>query len=153
MPAALPAFTGVYVFGDSLVDPRNDLRAADLLASFLFVGVPDGAPTADKGYFEGRFTDGFNFADLIANKFLGVPTQPTFPFGFSAPVLGITIPSGSPPSGTNLSFAYGGATAIRGDNVAPGLDEQTSIYGDNYTADPNALYIIAIGANDVRALV
>jgi phospholipase/lecithinase/hemolysin len=152
MPAA-QTYSGVYVFGDSLVDPGNDLRAAQLLGSFPFVSVPNGAPTADKGYFDGRFTDGFNFADLIANKFQDSPTKPTFPFGFSAPVLGITVPFENQPTGTNLSFAYGGATAIRGDNPAPGLDEQTSIYGDNYTADPNALYVVAIGANDIRALV
>jgi phospholipase/lecithinase/hemolysin len=153
MPPALPAFSGVYVFGDSLVDPGNDLRAAQVLAAFPFVNVPSGAPTADKGYFEGRFTDGFNFADLISNKFLSAPTKPTFPFGFSDPVLGLTVPFENQPSGINLSFAYGGATAIRGDNPAPGLDDQTNIYGDNYTADPNALYIVSIGANDVRNLV
>jgi phospholipase/lecithinase/hemolysin len=151
MPAALPGFTGVYVFGDSLVDPGNDLRAAEFIGSFPFVGIPNGAPTAANGYFEGRFSDGFNFADLISNKFLGSPTKPTFPFGFSA--AGITVPFENQPSGTNLSFAYGGATAIRGDNVAPGLDDQTNIYTQNYTSDPNALYIVSIGANDIRNLV
>jgi hypothetical protein len=152
MPAS-PSYSGVYVFGDSLVDPGNDLRAAQFIGSFPFVDLPAGAPTADKGYFDGRFTDGLNFADLISNKFISSPTKPTFPFGFSDPVLGITVPFENRPTGINLSFAYGGATAIRGDNPAPGLDEQTNIYGDNYTADPNALYIVSIGSNDVRALV
>ena len=152
MPAA-PAFSGVYVFGDSLVDPGNDLRAADVLGALPFVDVPSGAPTAANGYFDGRFSDGLNFADLIANKFLNSPTKPTFPYGFSDPVLGLTVPFENKPTGVNLSFAYGGATAIRGDNPAPGLDDQTNIYGDHYTSDPNALYIVAIGSNDIRALV
>src|ERR1700716_3959681 len=54
--AALPAFSGVYVFGDSLVDPGNDLKAAQLLNGLPFAFLPKGAPTADKGDFEGRFT-------------------------------------------------------------------------------------------------
>jgi len=153
MPAALPAYSGVYVFGDSLVDPGNDLRAADVLGALPFVDVPHGAPTEANGYFEGRFSDGFTFADLIANKFLGSPTKPTFPYGFSDPVFGLTTPFENKPTGVNLNFAYGGATAIRGDNPAPGLDDQTNIYGDHYTSDPNALYVVSIGANDVRNLV
>lgn len=150
--AALPAFTGVYVFGDSLVDPGNDLKAAKLIGSLPIVDVPSGAPTADHGYFQGRFTDGFNFADLISNKLLSVPTKATFPYGYTDPLFGLSIPFLNRPEGVNLSFAYGGAKAIRGDDLAPGLDDQTGIYG-NYTADPNALYVISIGANDVLDLV
>ena len=150
--AALPAYTGVYVFGDSLVDPGNDLRAADLIGDLPFVGVPDGAPTADKGYFEGRFTDGYNGADLIANKLLHEPTQPTFAFGIKDPLLGLSVPFLSKPDGVNLSFAYGGAMAIQPDSLPPDLHDQVAIY-DNFTADPNALYLIVIGANDIRALV
>lgn len=147
------AYSGVYVFGDSLVDPGNDLRAAELLDEFPFVSLPSGAPTAEKGYFEGRFTDGYNFADLISNKLLNVPTKPTFPYGFEDPLFGLSIPFVNRPEGDNLSFAYGGASAIQGDlDPAPGLDAQTDIYG-NYTPDPNALYVVAIGANDLRAMV
>jgi len=144
--------SAVYVFGDSLVDPGNDLKAAQLLDAFPFVGLPSGAPTADKGYFAGRFTDGYNFADLIGDKLLGVATKATFPYGFSDPVLGLTVPFVDRPEGNNLSFAYGGAKAIRGTDPAPGLRAQTDIYR-NFPADPNALYVIAIGANDVLALV
>jgi lysophospholipase L1-like esterase len=150
--AALPAFSGVYVFGDSLVDPGNDLRAARLLNELPFAFLPKGAPTADKGYFEGRFTDGYNFADLISNKLLHEPTAATFPYGFTDPLFGLSIPFVSRPEGSNLSFAYGGALAIQGGDPPPGLDAQTDIYR-NFTPDPNALYVIAIGANDVRALV
>ena len=71
----MPSFTGVYVFGDSLVDPGNDLRAAQKLGDLPFVSVPSAAPTADKGYYQGRFSDGYNFADLISNKELGVGMQ------------------------------------------------------------------------------
>jgi len=150
--SALPTFTGVYVFGDSLVDPGNALKAAEFLDDLPFTSSPDRAPTADKGYFLGRFSDGYNFADLISNKLLLTPTKTTFPYGFEDPLLGIPITIGGKPSGANLSFAYGGAQAIRGDELVPDLDEQTDAYR-NYTADPNALYIITIGGNDIRELV
>src|SRR4051794_25633320 len=105
----MPGFTGVYVFGDSLVDSGNALRAAQLLNDIPFNSLPNGAPTADKGYFQGRFTDGYNFADLVANKFVGAPTDHTFPYGFETPLFGATIPFASKPTGVNLNFAYGGA--------------------------------------------
>ena len=149
--AALPAFSGVYVFGDSLVDPGNDLRAAQLLNGLPFAFLPKGAPTPDKGYFEGRFTDGYNFADLISNKLLHEPTAATFPYGITDAVFGFSIPFVNRPEGHNLSFAYGGALATQGD-LPPGLSAQVGIY-QNFMPDPNALYVIAIGSNDVRALV
>ena len=110
MPSsALPAFTGVYVFGDSLVDPGNALEAAEFIDDIPFNSLPSGAPTADKGYFQGRFTDGWNFADLISNKLIGQVGKTTFPYGFKDPLFGIDIPFTSRPSGANLSFAFGGA--------------------------------------------
>lgn len=150
--AALPAYSGVYVFGDSLVDPGNDLRAAQLLSQLPFDILPNGAPTADKGYFEGRFTDGYNFADLISNKLLHEATAATFPYGFTESLLGLPIALGNRPDGNNLSFAYGGALALPGGGPPPWLSAQTDIYR-SFTPDPNALYVITIGSNDVRALV
>lgn len=150
---ALPGFTGVYVFGDSLVDPGNALQAAQLVARFPFIGLPEGAPLASEGYFQGRFTDGYNFADLISNKMLLVATKTTFPYGFEDPLLGIDLPFVSRPTGANLSFAYGGAQAVQGNEDVPDLDDQTDAYGKFATADPNALYIVTIGGNDVRELV
>ena len=144
--------TGVFVFGDSLVDPGNDLRAAELLGRFPFVSVPDGAPTADRGYFEGRFSNGYNFADLISNKALGLATKPTFPYGVAETLLGGLPPIGNRPEGENLNFAYGGARVIQGPDPAPALGAQVEIYS-NFDADPNAIYVVAIGANDVLSLV
>lgn len=149
----LPAFSGVFVFGDSLVDPGNALKAANFLGSLPFTSTPERAPTADKGYFEGRFTDGYNFADLVSNKLLLQPTKTTFPYGFEDPLLGIPITLGGRPDGNNLSFAYGGAQAIRGEELVPDLDEQTDAYRTFPSADPNALYIITIGGTDLRELV
>ena len=150
---SLPAFSGVYVFGDSLVDSGNALRAAELAARFPFIGLPEGAPLASKGYFEGRFTDGYNFADLVSNKMLLAPTSPTFPYGFEDPLLGIPLPFVGRPTGANLNFAYGGAQAIQGTEDVPDLDDQTDAYRNFPAADPNALYIVTMGGNDLRELV
>jgi Ca2+-binding RTX toxin-like protein len=153
MGAFSTAVSGVYVFGDSLVDPGNALKAANFLDSLPFTSAPDRAPTADKGYFLGRFSDGYNFADLISNKLVLTATKATFPYGFEDPLLGIPINWGGRPSGVNLSFAYGGAQALQGDEVVPDLDTQTDAYRTYPAADPNALYIVTIGGNDVRELV
>jgi phospholipase/lecithinase/hemolysin len=149
MPAS---FSGVFVFGDSLVDPGNDLAVFDFLKRFPF-DLPDGAPTADRGYFEGRFTNGYNLADLIANKLVAQASQATFPYGISSALFGTSLPIGGAPSGNDLSFAYGGATAGGGGAPAPSLHQQTSIYLGGFNADPNALYVVNIGANDVLKLV
>jgi len=150
----LPAlqFSGVYVFGDSLVDSGNDLKAAQVIDAFPFASLPEGAPTADKGYFEGRFTDGYNFTDLISNKLLSTPTKATFPYGFEDPVFGLRVPFANRPEGASLNFAYGGAQAVGGAPI-PNLDGQTDAYRGFPSGNPTGLYIITIGANDVRALV
>jgi phospholipase/lecithinase/hemolysin len=146
------SFSGVYVFGDSLVDPGNDLAAYNFLKRFPF-DLPDGAPTSDKGYFEGRFTNGFNYADLVSNKFVSQPTTATFPYGVSNAVFGTNLPVVGKPDGNNLSFAYGGATVGSGGDPAPSLHLQTDIYLGGFNADPNAVYVVNIGANDILKLV
>lgn len=149
------AYTGVFVLGDSLVDAGNALKLANWYGDLTFSDLPDGAPTADKGYFQGRFTNGYTFADLIANKETGLVTKPVFPYGYEDPWLGVPIaPFASDPSGKTLNFAYGGAQIIRGSEAVPDLDGQTDAFKDavDNRPDPNALYIVTIGGNDVRSL-
>src|SRR5688572_13771298 len=138
-------YSAVHVFGDSLVDSGNVLRLADFVDSLPLSSQPDGTPTADKGYFLGRFTDGFNFADLISNKFVSVPAKPVFPFGFEDPLLGIPFPFEGDPQGNNLNFAYGGARIV--DGRLPDLDDQTDAYREavDGQADGNALHLVTIG--------
>src|SRR4030095_3969095 len=106
------AYTGVYVFGDSLVDSGNVLKLAKLYGDLTFSDLPDGAPTTELGYYDGRFSDGFTFADLLANKVVGQVSHPTFPFGYVDPWTGTEIAPWEPdPNGISLNFAYGGAPA------------------------------------------
>src|SRR5687768_418938 len=148
-------YSGVYVFGDSLVDAGNALKLAEWYGDLTFSDLPDGAPAADLGYYKGRFSDGYTFADLLSNKEIGAVTKPVFPYGFEDPWLGIPIsPFASDPSGNNLNFAYGGAQIRQGSEAVPDLDGQTDAFRDavDGDADPNALYLVTIGGNDVRSL-
>lgn len=149
-------YTGVFVFGDSLVDSGNALKLANFYGDLTFSDLPEGAPTAQLGYYKGRFTDGYNYADLISNKYTGQVTKPVFPFGFEDPWLGIPVdPFASDPSGNNLNFAYGGSQIRNGDEAVPDLDSQTDAFKDavDNDADSNALYLVTMGGNDVRSLV
>lgn len=148
-------YSGVYVFGDSLVDAGNALKLAQWYDGLPLSDLPEGAPTAELGYFQGRFSNGYSFADLVANKTIGVVTKPVFPYNYEDPWLGVPIaPWALDPNGNNLNFAYGGAQIRQGDEVVPDLDGQTDAFRDavDGDADPNALYLITMGGNDVRSL-
>lgn len=149
------SYTGAFVFGDSLVDGGNALKLAQKYADLPLTRLPEEAPIAERGYFEGRFSDGYTFSDLIANKAVGSVTKPVFPYGFDDPWIGLPIsPFKADPVGNELNFAYGGAKIRRGREVVPDLDGQTDAFRNavDGRADPNALYMVIMGGNDVRAL-
>jgi phospholipase/lecithinase/hemolysin len=149
------AFTHVFVIGDSLVDAGNALELAEWYDGLPFQDLPEGAPTEDLGYFLGRFSNGYTFADLVANKAIGVVTEPVFPYHFEDPWLGIPIaPFAGDPTGNNQNYAYGGSHIRNGDEVVPDLDEQTDALRDAVDGDipSSALIIVTLGGNDVRDL-
>jgi len=149
------AYTGAYVFGDSLVDSGNALKLAQWYGSLPFTDLPEGAPTTELGYFKGRFSDGYTYTDLISNKVIGQVSKAVFPFGYVDPWIGAPLdPFASDPSGNNLNFAYGGSHVIKGDEVVSDFDDQTDAFKDavDHHADPNALYMVTFGGNDVRDL-
>lgn len=149
------AYSAVYVFGDSLVDPGNALELAEWYDGLPLQDLPEGAPTEELGYFEGRFSNGYTFADLVSNKAIGKVTDPIFPYHFEDPWLGIPIdPFEGDPDGNNLNFAYGGSHIRQGDEVVPDLDQQTDAFRDAVDGDapPGALYLITTGGNDIRDL-
>lgn len=151
----MPPYSGVFVFGDSLVDSGNALKLAEWYDGLPLQELPEGAPTASKGYFEGRFSDGYTYADYLSNKYAGAVTKPVFPYRYEDPYLGLPISPFSPdPTGNNLNFAYGGARVRQGPEAVPDLDGQTDAFKgavDGH-ADPNALYVVTMGGNDVRDL-
>ncbi|MGI4879633.1 MAG: SGNH/GDSL hydrolase family protein [Janthinobacterium lividum] len=126
--AAAPALAAkqpdkIVVFGDSLVDAGN--------ISFLTGGAYD---PPSKGYFPGRFTNGPDYTDLLSQRLYGQLSTPS--------LLG----------GTN--YAFGGARIVNDGDAVPDLAVQVGGYlaAVGQVADPNALYIINDGGNDVYGI-
>jgi len=138
VPAAAGPFSSVIVFGDSLIDSGN-VQAASLAG-----GEEDPTPAA-LGYYQGRFTNGPTYADLLSERLTGSGLSTTFPY---------PLEGAPPPEGRNLNFGYGGAQAILGVDPVPTVAEQVAAYAAMPTADdPNALYVINIGGNDLFQVV
>jgi outer membrane lipase/esterase len=120
-------FSAEYVFGDSLSDNGN-------LASI-------GVKFTDPPSFHDSFTNGTVAVQLLAQS-LGLSANPSD--WLTSPIA---------PAGTN--YAVGGATsalAALGGPTLINLPEQVAAYSAfvKGQADPNALYVVMIGGNDVR---
>jgi phospholipase/lecithinase/hemolysin len=124
MAANPPRPNKMVIFGDSLVDAGN-INA--LVGSDIFNPVA-------AGYFPGRFTNGPDYTDIISKHIYGSFTQPS--------LLG----------GNN--FAFGGARVVNHGDPIPDLAFQLGAYFGTTggLADPDALYIINLGGNDVFGL-
>lgn len=115
-------FTSLTIFGDSLVDAGN---------IFTFTG--GAVPDSNLGYFNGRFTNGYDYTDLLSIELFGAPTVASLQ------------------GGTN--FAFGGARASNTSGI-PDLGEQLGLYAGYLAApgnevDANGLYILNFGGNDI----
>lgn len=119
--AATPVYSALYVFGDSYCDVGNLYAATS--------GYEPAAP-----YYNGRFSNGPLWVDHVAG-FLGVPMK--------ASLVG----------GTNYAFGGAWATAPQAlpGGTIPSVPEQVALYLANAKgkADPNALYILEGGGNDI----
>jgi len=126
-PAGAKVFSQLVVFGDSLADTGNAHYGA------LGLGLPDPTPAA-VGYYNGRFSNGENHIDYLNRALVGGPSKPF--------LLG----------GTN--YAVGGARAVTNADASPDLRAQVGYFSSTPGAvplDPNALYFVGFGSNDVRA--
>lgn len=130
--SAVP-FTDVYIVGDSLSDSGNlSIAAADAAAALPPGSVPEIPPVPP--YFDGRFSNGPNFADLVAAR-LGFSAEPS--------LLG----------GNN--YAYGGARTDNHPFDTLGgrdmLQQKDALLADNPGGlDGDALYIVFGGSNDLQ---
>ena len=117
--AASPSYDNLFVFGDSYCDVGNIFA--------LTGGAEPAAP-----YYNGRFSNGPIWLDHVAG-FLGLPLK--------ASVLGGT------------DYAFGGAWVTEPQSVTgvPSVSEQVQMYLTQHhgKADPNALYILEGGGNDI----
>ena len=143
--AAVGPYDNLYVFGDSLSDAGNVAAATG------------GAVPIFPFYPYGRFSNGLNYADVLSGKLgvnpITIPTQ--------GPALLPSLAPGQPgvpfPLGTN--YAWGGA--LTGAAVSPlpasavpTVLQQVGFYSlarqQGLAADPNALFVLWGGANDLR---
>lgn len=134
---ALP-FSNIYVLGDSLSDQGNLYLATTAVA-----GPANALPSADH-YFNGRFSNGPVYIDIVAQR-LGLP-------------LGPSIAGGN-------NFAYGGARTTYnvvestvGGPLPVGLfpwslNAEISAFQSRGISDPNALYVVFSGSNDVADIL
>lgn len=136
--AKAASFSGLYVFGDSLVDTGNTFT--------LTGGALPPAP-----YEAGRFTNGPIWLDVLSESLELTST----------PVAQVLFAGETPTEGIN--FAFGGATTGTRNVLDPllpsppgpiflGLQEQVGLFNaltpDGQSADADALYIIWAGALD-----
>lgn len=117
------AYSSLYVFGDSLVDAGN-------IATLTGGAVPNRA----LGYFDGRFTNGYDYVDYINYELFGSATKASLKGG--------------------NNFAFGGARVVTDTtDVIPDINPQVAQYhAARGAADPDALYILNAGGNDIFAL-
>jgi len=120
--AASPAFTGLYIFGDSYCDVGN-----------IFTATSHAEPAPP--YYNGRFSNGPLWVDHVAG-YLGLPAlQPSllggtdFAFGGAQVTAPVTTPQGTIPS----------------------VPQQVALYlkAAGGKADPHALYILEGGGDDI----
>lgn len=131
---AQPNYSGVFFFGTSELDTGNWLLNSALPSVLM--------PTADKGYYNGRWQSGPNMADYFAEA-LG--------FGLDA--------TASLAGGNNYAYGFGWLGPLAGETPTPGtLGAQSALYFGTQVDEaiannpgglpPDALYVITIGSND-----
>lgn len=126
MAAHAGPFSGIFIFGDSLSDTGN-----------VSIATGGAAPDPSQPYAPGRFSDGPVWVETFASG------------------LGLSVTPALTPGGGN-NFAFGGArTGAVG--TPPGvLAQAVGLWGGGSQApipgraDPNALYVVVAGGNDMR---
>lgn len=138
-------YSNVIVFGDSLSDTGNVYSLTQAFAPPPFPDYPGAA---------GRFSDGPAWTDHLAA-------------GLAAPAAAVPanlLYVGAPgviaigaPGGTNYAFGgartgLGGAAGATTGLIGQLINWNGSVFGTSLTraADPNALYVVVAGANDLR---
>ncbi len=120
--ASAQEFGQLFIFGDSLVDNGNLFRLTQPTGN----PVPPSPP-----YFQGRVSNGPVWAELIGGEINIVPVATT-------------------------NFAVAGSTSGSTNSLDPQLPSLTAQIGQFLTTpgtpNPNALYILSIGANDYLRL-
>jgi phospholipase/lecithinase/hemolysin len=121
--AANPHFSAIYVFGDSYCDAGN-----------LFL-ADGGTYPITPPYFKGHFSNGPVWAERVAGAW-GLPLTPSLAGGTDYAVGGAFVTADQP---------------LGGGAVIPSVPHQVELYLLQHggKADPNALYVLEGGGNDI----
>lgn len=127
----------LFVFGDSLVDTGN----AD--AALRAQGQPTATP-ASSGYFQNRFSNGYNFADVVS---MNLGQGPSKAYGY--PFAPYTYFYG----GSN--FSYGGAQTRDDGHGTPGhspsFQDQLALFAaSGKTIGADDYVLVTFGGNDIQ---
>lgn len=128
---AVPVFDRMVLFGDSLSDTGNTRNV---------VGAAGGLVANLAGYgSNGRFSNGPVWHETLA------------------PMIGVPVNTASRVAGpNNYNYAYGGARVDSATGASAGVLTQYNAYTSGKGAggsDPNSLYVLWAGGNDVRDAV
>ncbi len=128
-PAAAARPDAIYVFGDSLVDAGN-----------AYLGTDGLTAQPELGYFDGRYSNGPVYTDLLSKRLTKSYTVPYLAGGDNYAVGGARAASDA--------YFFGKAFTV------PGLQTQLGLYAAaaGGVADPDALYVLNFGNNDVNAI-
>jgi phospholipase/lecithinase/hemolysin len=119
--AGSPSYSAIYVFGDSYCDVGN-----------IYLATGGAQPPAP--YYAGRFSNGPIWVEHVASA-MGLPMTPSLQGG--------------------TDFAFGGAWVtqpqVTPQGTIPDVPQQVGLYLSLHggKADPNALYILEGGGNDI----
>ena len=171
LPKAVPTFSKIYTFGDSLSDPGNIFNLTTSVQP-LELDIPVIPPSPP--YFEGRFSNGPVWVENLAEdlELAITPSTELSLLSSEIPVPStVTLTSSdlevSPffngaTTESSVNFAFGGAQT--GENGAgelgdfiPGVLRQVEWFVNDHQqvqqlADPDALYIVWGGPNDYQTV-
>lgn len=140
-------FSNMYIIGDSLSDQGNIFYATKNLTGY---GIP-----ADDHYWMGRFANGKNYVDTLSDRIGIVSTFSlsggnNFADGGARVDYNIVELDSSKPFPVNL-LGQGG---ILPENAFPWtLDAQRTTFANRGVYDPDALFVVFGGANDLSDLI
>lgn len=149
--ASAGQFSDMVTIGDSLSDTGNVLALSSFLSNLDPAPIPGLQPyPLQPPYKLGRFSNGDLWVETLANR-IDLPSA-SQPAGLTlGPVFGnAVIPLGG--SNYAIAGALTGTSGSYGDFIPTGLAVQTDLYLNQHgnAADPQALYLVVGGGNDLR---
>jgi len=148
LAAPAVAFDDLYVVGDSLSDQGNLFGATSLI-----LGPGNGFPASDH-YYQGRFSNGGNYVDFLGER-LGLASSPSFLGGNNFAYGGTRTDYNTVEDDATKPFPVSllGQGGILPEDLFPWtLNGQREAFAARGAFDPDALYVVFSGANDLADL-